>query len=323
MEPGVSLLHSLLFVIVLLAVGQERAAAPERFEETRFEFTEIHMAMPVRIVMFAPDSTRARSSAKSAFRRIASLEATMSDYRAQSELRQFAARHGEWVPVSPDLHAVLARSVEIAVLTNGAFDPTVGALVALWRDARRTGVRPTDEAVNSARAQTGWRRIALDSSARTARLTKSTKLDLGAIAKGFIIGEAAATLREEGIRSLMIEAGGDIVVGDAPPGQQGWHIEVPGASPEFARHASRLENMALATSGPANQFVDIGGVRYSHVVDPRTGMALTRSTTSWVIAKDGALADALATALTVLDAREREVVMGRFAGVIVDVRAAQ
>ena len=145
-------------------------------------------------------------------------------------------------------------------------------------------------------------------------------LDLGGIAKGFILQSAAAVLRQAGIPRLMIEAGGDIIVGDAPPGKRGWRIDVPGASADFARRAESLVNVALATSGPAMQHVDIGGVRYSHVVDPRSGMALTRSTTSWVIAGDAAVADALATAITVMDDSEIRAVRARFPDAMLEVR---
>ena len=340
MQTEVSLLYSLLFVIVLLAGGQDNAAAPERVELmrvvatrfetaqfetahleprrvalTRFEFTEIHMAMPVRIVMFAPDSSRARTAAMSAFRRIATLEATMSDYRAQSELRRVQTHAGVRIRVSKDLFDVLAQSVRMAGLTNGAFDPTVGSLVSLWRDARRTGILPSSMAIDSARAHTGWRRISLDRATRTVLLNGPAKLDLGAIAKGFILQEAMVVLQEAGISRLMIEAGGDIVVG-----KSGWRVEVPGASDAFALQAQSLVNVALATSGPAMQHADIGGVRYSHVVDPRSGMAVTRSTTAWVIASDAAVADALATAITVMDDSEIGAVRARFPNAMLEVR---
>jgi thiamine biosynthesis lipoprotein len=90
------------------------------------------------MVLHAADETRARAVARAAFARIATLDAMMSDYRPDSELRRLAERQREWTVVSAELFTVLARAVEIARATDGAFDPTVGPLVALWREARRT-----------------------------------------------------------------------------------------------------------------------------------------------------------------------------------------
>ena len=258
------------------------------------------MGMPVRMRMFAASPDEAREAATAAFARIALLDRMMSDYRPDSELCRLSATHGTWQSVSPELYDVLARAVEIARATDGAFDPTVGPLVLLWRDARRTARMPDASAIARARKAVGWQRIALDGSRRAIRLARAgMKLDLGGIAKGYILDEALQTLRSTGIRRALIEAGGDIVVGDAPPARDGWRIDVIGADDEFAARAQRLTNAALATSGPAAQFVEIEGVRYSHVVDPRTGIGLTNHVSAYVIAPDGATADALATALTV------------------------
>jgi len=136
---------------------------------------------------------------------------------------------------------------------------------------------------------TGWRRVELDAARQTIRLpVPGMRLDLGGVAKGYILQAALEALRAAGIRAALLEAGGDIVAGDAPPGRAGWRIE-----PEL------IANTALATSGPSAQFVEVDGVKYSHVVDPRTGWALTSTLTAHVIAADAALADALATAATV------------------------
>ena len=258
------------------------------------------MGLPVRIRMFAASPDAARQAAIAAFARLATLDRMMSDYRPDSDLRQLSATRGTWQAVSPELYRVLERAVEIARATNGAFDPTVGPLVLLWRDARRTARMPDAAAIARAKKAVGWRGIEFDSSRRAVRLTRrEMQLDLGGIAKGYILEEALHTLRTAGVRRALIEAGGDIVVGDAPPDRDGWRIDVTGADQDFAARASRLTNSALATSGPSAQFVEIDGVHYSHVVDPRTGMGLTNRVTAYVIAPDGATADALATALTV------------------------
>ena len=264
------------------------------------EFTQVHMGLPVRIVLHADDGDRARDAARQAFERIVALDRMMSDYRPDSELRQLEARAGRPVVVSRELFAVIQRAVEVSRATAGAFDPTVAPLVALWRDARRNGRLPALNDLERARALVGWNRLALDAKRSSVHLQRGTRLDLGGIAKGYILQEALATLRRAGVTRALVESGGDIVVGDAPPGRDGWTIAVPAADPDFRQAASRLTNSALSTSGATMQFVEIAGVRYSHVIDPRTGLGVTNGVTAHVIARDAATSDALATALTVV-----------------------
>ena len=255
------------------------------------------MGMPVRIRLYSSSEAAAGTAAAAAFARVAALDQMMSDYRSDSELRRLGS---SWSPVSRELFAVLERAIEIADATGGAFDPTVGPLVALWREARRSHRLPDATAIDAAKRLVGWRLVQLDPARPAVRLAREgVRLDLGGIAKGYIIQEALQAMIPFGVTRALVEAGGDIVVGDAPPGRDGWSIDVTGSDVEFVARAARLTNAALATSGPTAQFVEIDGVRYSHVVDPRTGLGLTNQVTARVIAADGATADALATALTV------------------------
>jgi thiamine biosynthesis lipoprotein len=255
------------------------------------------MGLPVRIRLYAPTDEAATTTATAAFARVAVLDRMMSDYRPDSELRRLGTT---WSAVSPELFAVLARAADIARATGGAFDPTVGPLVALWREARQSRRMPDDTALGAAKRLVGWQLVHLDAPRHAVRLARpGMRLDLGGIAKGYILQQALAAMASLGVTRALIEAGGDIVVGDAPPGRDGWSIDVTGSEAEFVARAARLTNAALATSGPSAQFVEIDGVRYSHVVDPRTGLGLTNQVTARVIAADGATADALATALTV------------------------
>lgn len=284
------------------------SVAPLDAQERR-EFRELHMGMEVRIVLYAADEVRARSAARAAFDRIEELENIMSDYRPESELRQLEGRTSEWVSVSQPLFDILARSVEVAEATDGAFDPTAGPLVALWRESRRTTQLPERRKLDSARALIGWYRIKMDTIGRRVRLTlPGMQLDLGGIAKGDIVQRALVELRARGAPSALVEAGGDIAVGDAPPGKHGWVISAGDSS-------FTLINTKISTSGPQTQFVEIGSVRYSHVVDPRTGLGLTNSYGAIVISTDGALADALATALTVLGPEQVDRVRVRYPSV--------
>jgi thiamine biosynthesis lipoprotein len=280
-------------------------------QNSALEFTQIHMGLPVRVVLYARDRQQAEAAARAAFARVAQLDRMMSDYRPDSELRSLQNSDGHQT-VSPELLTVLHRAVEIARATDGAFDPTVAPLVALWREARRTNQLPDAVRISHARASVGWQHLAIDRARSSIRLgLPGMRLDLGGIAKGYILQEALRALRGTGVTRALLESGGDIVVGDAPPGRDGWHIDVS-ADPVFTARASCLTNGALATSGPTTQFVEIDGVRYSHIIDPRTGLGVTSHVIARVIAKDAATADALATALTVLGERGAAWIQTRF-----------
>ena len=281
------------------------------------------MGLPVRLVLHARDRQTAEPAARAAFARIASLDRMMSDYRPDSELRRIDSHAGTFVPVSAELLTVVTRALEISRASNGAFDPTVAPLVALWRESRTTRQLPQPSRLAAARALVGWQQVEIDAGRSAVRLTRpGMRLDLGGVAKGYILQEAVRTLREQGVIRALVAAGGDIVVGDAPPGRAGWEVEAPGSDPAFAARASRLTNAALATSGSSEQFVEINGIRYSHIVDPRTGLGVTTSRGAQVIADDAALADALATALTILSDEDGKALQARFPEAMVSLTGA-
>ncbi len=300
-------------------------AGGARAQEVRREFAELHMGVAVRIELYAPDDAAARTAARAAYARIAELEDIMSDYRPASEVRRLAERPGTAVPVSEPLFAVLVRALQLARLSAGAFDPTVGPFVELWRRARRTGRLPTRAALAAAARRVGWRKVHADSATRTVRLaTSGMRIDLGGIAKGYILDQALAELRRHGVTQALIQAGGDIVAGDAPPGLSGWRVDVGGdGDPALRARAGALAHAGLGVSGDTEQYVIVDGVRYSHVVDPRTGLGLTSRRQATVVAEDGVTADGLATALTVLDDARGAELLRSYPGVVAEVRRAQ
>lgn len=244
------------------------------------------------------DRPAADSAARATFATIASLEQVFSDWRPTSEIRRLAERPGEWVPVSAPLYSVLEAAVTIATVSDGAFDPTVGPLVLLWREARTSGKLPSDSAIARARRLVGWRAIELDVTRRAVRLQRAgMRLDLGGIAKGYILDSARTVMRSHGFRSVLLEAGGDVALGDAPPGTSGWIVAITTATGE---EQQALANVTIGTSGPGAQHLDLGGVRYSHVIDPRTGRALTTPAQATVLHESGMLSDALSTTITIL-----------------------
>jgi len=278
------------------------AGTPAR-ELTRYEYAQPHMGTTVRIVLIAGDSGAADTAAADAFARIARLDAMMSDYRADSELMR-AAREATArpVPISDDLFTLLTQGQQLAERTGGAFDVTAGPLTRLWRRARRLGEAPAEADLAAALASTGYRRMKLDPATRTLRLeSRGMSLDLGGIAKGFAAEAALATLRSNGVGNALVAAGGDVAVGEAPPGSAGWEVAVPGLDPSRPpRHRLHLVNAGISTSGDAEQWVELRGVRYSHILDPRTGRPLEGRRSVTVVAPDATTSDMLATAVSVL-----------------------
>jgi thiamine biosynthesis lipoprotein len=275
------------------------------------------MGVQVRLVVWTAYETLAKNACATAFARIAKLDAIMSDYRPDSELMRLCARSGSGaVRVSADLYAVLERAQTLAELSGGAFDVTAGPCVRLWRQARRSGQMPASEALDQARALTDWSRLQLDADARTAQLTGAAmQLDLGGIAKGYAGDCALQVLRRAGITRAMYVAGGDIVVGDAPPGRAGWTIDIA----ETARQLT-LANAAVSTSGDTEQFVMLNGKRYSHIVDPRTALGLTSRIAATVVAPNGLTADGLATAACVLGPSAGQRLVSHYTGTAAYIR---
>src|SRR5262245_44582294 len=285
--------------LALIALGDCGPAGTQRYE-----FSEPHMGTLVRIVLYAPDEATAKKAAKAAFERIAELNRIMSDYLASSELMQLCQKAGgPPVPVSPELFEILQKSIEFSRLTDGAFDVTVGPVVKLWRKARRTRELPPADELAKAVKLVGHANVKLDAKTRTVQLlVAGMLLDLDGIAKGYAAQAAIEVLRRHGIARALVALGGDIAVGDAPPDTKGWKIGIaplknPDAPPT---HHVLLTNAAVSTAGDSEQFVEIGGKRYSHIVDPKTGIGLIGRRSVTVIARDGTTADGLDTGLCVL-----------------------
>lgn len=289
----------------LLGLTGCRTSKPEAAALERFEWTEPQMGVPFRVVLYAPTRAQAETAARAAMDRIAALNAVMSDYDSDSELSRLSATagSGQAVPVSADLWRVLSRAQHLARLSEGAFDITVGPAVVLWRKARRDRALPDPTRLARARERMGWRHLELDARRRTARLLRpGMRLDLGGIAKGDAVDQALKVLAAYGIRHALVSGGGDLAVSHPPPGRSGWRVEVapPPNEAGLPRPFVSLRHAALATSGDVFQHVEIEGVRYSHIVDPRTGLGLTDHSQVSVIARDGLTADSLSTAISVL-----------------------
>jgi FAD:protein FMN transferase len=271
----------------------------------RFQFTQTEMAVPIRLVFYATDADNANKAAKAVFDRFHRLNQLLSDYDPESELRRLCqtAGSGTSVPVSIELWTVLEEAQRIARGSDGAFDVTVGPLVRLWRRAKRQKELPPPDRLAAAKQSVGYHLLHLDPQQRSVRLEKSGMLlDLGGIAKGYAVDEGLAVLRRHGIARAMIYAGGDIGLGDPPPDKPGWTIGVGSLDAQGAPSQMLcLAGCAVATSGDMWQFVVIDGHRYSHIVDPRTGVGLQQHSTVTVVGPVGMTTDALTKAVCILE----------------------
>lgn len=270
----------------------------------RFVALQSHMGTKFEIVLYAPSEDHAEKAFRSAFARIAELNQVMSDYEPDSELSKLSrsAPTSEPISISGDLYSVLSVAQKLSERTGGAFDVTVGPLTKLWRRAHRKEEFPAERPLEEARQATGFKNLVLDKRARAASLLKpGMRLDLGGIAKGYAGDEALRALAKLGVRRAIVNAGGDVVAGDAPPGESGWLVAV--ASLERDAPPSqflRAANCSVATSGDVWQFVEIDGVRYSHILNPSTGLGLTNRSSVTIVAPNGTAADSLASAVSVL-----------------------
>ena len=272
-------------------------------QAARFTYVSAHMGTTFRIVVYAEDAATARRGADAAFAHVARLDSLFSDYRADSEIALLASHAGDgvFVPVSLELWSILEDAQRWARRTDGAFDVTVGPLTRLWRWSARRAELPEAERLSAARTASGFRHLALDPSARRVRLDRpDMSLDLGGIAKGYAADAALRVLAKHGIETALVDAGGDLALGAPPPHEAGWLVALPNGD------SVRLARAGVATSGDAHRFVTLEGVRYSHIVDPRTGLGVVNAPTVTVVAPDASTADALASALTVMNRASAE-----------------
>ncbi|MDB5295421.1 MAG: rane-associated lipoprotein involved in thiamine biosynthesis [Phycisphaerales bacterium] len=326
------------------------AAAAAPAAATRFEYHAIKLGSDYNLVLFAPDQTAADAAAAAAEAEIDRLDGVFSDYKPDSELSKLSRLTSGGpmaapVPISDDLYAVLAAAQRVAAMTDGAFDVTVGPYVQLWRRSRRQQQLPSADRLAEARASVGHALLRLDEpvgggtggtagaggtpvkpattrpAGHTARLlAPRMRLDVGGIATGYMSDQVLAVLRKRGISRALCDLSGDLAVGDPPPGRAGWVVSVQAlTSPGVSAGLAEVANCGFSTSGDTYRFVEVDGVRYSHIVDTRTGLGLTHRIGATTIARDGMAADALATVVCALgpdrgmafvDRAEREELFG-------------
>lgn len=258
------------------------------------------MGTQFRVTVYATDIPKAQAAIRAAFARGHDLDRKLSDYKPDSELNQLHRGRNQ---VSGDLYAVLAYGRQVAEETSGSFDVTIGPLIRLWRTARKSATLPDPQSLREAKSRSGYKRLKLTKPDTVELKSANMQLDLGGIAKGYAADEMLKSLRQSGFPMALIAASGDLAIGDAPPARPtGWRVEL-GATGEIRE----LHNCGVSSSGDESQFVVIQGERYSHIVNPKTGVGLKSGGMLSVIAPSAMEADAWATAGNVSGRRGLEV----------------
>ena len=276
-------------------------ASSEQRTLTRYRFARVMMGSRCEITLEAPSETEAARVAALAFDEIRRIEHILSDYDPESESMRLMRREaGVAHPISETLLEVLLVSRDIHIASEGAFDPTIGTLTHLWRDAAGDGTIPSQESLANSIERMGFEHLTIDPLRRTLEFDRpGITLDFGGIGKGYAAHAAVELLRELGYPIACVDLGGDLQLGDPPSDSpQGWRIEiVTGLGQSHTRY---LHNTGITTSGDLERYYEHDGVRYSHIIDPRTGQGVTERRAATVIAPDATLADALASAVSVM-----------------------
>jgi thiamine biosynthesis lipoprotein len=280
-----------IFLLSLVSSATEKWSSDRELMGTRFT-----------IVCYTDDQVAAKKAVEAAFAIGEKVNAVASDYLPDSELQQLASKAIDTqISLTPFFYDLLEYSQELAEVTQGAFDPTLSPLTKLWRETRERKHLPNPERLSAALDAVGWKHFTLDEKTHSVTLLKKNMaFDLGGIAKGYAADLMLESLIAAGLPQSMIVAGGDVRLGDPPPGRDGWHVAVQTFDLKKRDEILVLSNVAVSTSGDLHQSVEIDGVKYSHILDPSTGLGLTRRIAATVIAETAKLSDPIATAACVL-----------------------
>jgi len=255
----------------------------------------------VTITAYGQDRAAVQQAVSAAFDEFKRADAMMSIHRADSELARInAVAATNAVVVSPELFAVLQLAQDISTQTDGAFDITIRPLADLWGFIWKQHRLPDDKELQRTLPLVSFHHVQLDPGHRTVRfLTNGISLDLGGIGKGVAVDWAIEKLCSRGVTNAMVKAGGDLRVIGTPPGEAHWVVQLEDPSKEGRRVSIPLRDAALSTSGNYENYFEVNGRRYSHILNPRTGLPVEGIAACTVIAPTCAEADAWATALFV------------------------
>lgn len=262
------------------------------------------MGSPFNIIFYHTDSTDALLIAKECFLIVDSLNNIFSDYSLESEVGKLALQTPQTdIKVSDELFSMIVRSKDAWERSGKTFDITIGALTQLWRKAKTEKRFPSEAEIKAAKELTGFKNLIINQRSKTISFKKpGIRLDFGGIVPGYAAQRVIDLLKTKNINIALVDASGDIVMGEAPPGKDGWTIGVnlPENESELWDKKLELKKFAVSTSGDVYRYTVHDGIKYSHIIDPGTGYGVTSQRNVTVITKYGADADWLATACSIL-----------------------
>lgn len=279
-------------------------------------FTGPTMGTNYNITVYAPERERLmlETGIQRTLNRVVN---SMSVYEPRSDVTQFnEGELDEWIEVSDEVAYVVGAGLDVAALTDGAFEPTILPLVNIWGfgPQGRAEEIPTDEAIEEAMARIGWEAVEVRQDPPALRKSADRELDLAGIAKGYGADAVAEYLLDQGYSQFLIELGGDMNIQGGKPDGPPWRIaiEKPDETQRGIYRILELDDAAIVTSGDYRSYFERDGVRYSHTINPRTGRPVDHRLASVsVIAENSMLADAWATALTAMGPEEAKEVAER------------
>jgi thiamine biosynthesis lipoprotein len=288
-----------------VARAQEREKVDPRTGDHVVDRWHKTMGTVVHITVWGDDDEKIVAAIDDAFDEFDRLDKLMTIWTADSEISRVNAAAGtkQAVPLSDEIFFVLQKSIEASKMSGGAFDVTVGAFFGVWKfDEDKDGTIPTKERIEEKRKLVGWKDIILDTKKKTARLKrKGQAITLGGIAKGYAVDRAVKILRDHGLVDFIVQGGGDMYV-SGRRGDRKWRVGIrdPRGAKDVFFAVAEIEDMTFSTSGDYERYVIRDGVRYHHILDPKTGTPamLCRSVT--VMAKDGITAEGVSKAVFVL-----------------------
>jgi len=255
------------------------------------------MACVYAIDAYGPDAAALPRDLDDAFDEVDRIDRLMSHYKADSPLSRInreAASHP--VTVDPELFDFIADAMRYTRESDGAFDITVGPLMKAWGFFGGDGHMPSGDELAAARRHVGPAHVVLNPAEKTIRFDEpGVELDLGGIAKGYAVDRVVALLEQRQIAAALVSSGGSTIYGlGAPPGRQGWDVMLQ--DPIDARKTAltiTLKDRAISVAGRSEKSFESGGVRYSHIMDPRTGRPVQGMLSVAVLTATGTAGDAL------------------------------
>ena len=255
------LVATLLTVLLTAGCAQDRP----------YQVSEVSMDTVIQLIIYDKNAEQVANKAIAEMRR---LDAILNSYSADSEISKINIDAGHAVAVSEETFAVVSRALVYAQKTDGAFDPTIGSVSKLWLIGKNGEFVPGDAQIKQALALVDYRQVELNSTERTVKLSKAGMvLDLGGVAKSYILETMLQTLKDNGVKSALINGGGDVLTLGKRADGKPWRIGVQDPrKPEGMIKVLDMDKYDQAsTSGDYQRYFIKDGVRYHHIFDPRTG----------------------------------------------------